>query len=140
MVETHTLSLRFVGGWSDAERAEDGFAVGGHTGEFALRGFAEKVQQGKQALLASVEYRFPLMVIERGLGYWPIFFDDLRGGVFVEAGLAGDTLDIENLKVGFGAELSLSLTTGYFFNWALRLGIAQGLGEPSPKLYLSVGL
>jgi Tol biopolymer transport system component len=140
LAETHTLSIRFVGGWSDAERAKDGFAVGGHTGEFALRGFAEKVQQGKQALLASVEYRFPLMVIERGLGYWPIFFDDLRGGVFVEAGLAGDTLDIENLKLGFGAELSLSLTTGYFFNWALRLGIAQGLGEPSPRFYLSVGL
>jgi len=140
MVETHTLSVRFVGGWSDAQRSEDGFAIGGHMGEFALRGFAEKVQQGKQALLASVEYRFPLMAIERGLGYWPIFFDDLRGGVFVEAGLAGETLDIENLKLGFGAELSLSLTTGYFLNWALRLGIAQGLGEPSPKFYLSVGL
>jgi hypothetical protein len=64
----------------------------------------------------------------------------VRGSVFLDMGLAGDTLDIENLKLGFGAELSLSLTTGYFFNWALRLGIAQGLGEPSPKLYLSVGL
>ncbi|MCL6643322.1 MAG: hypothetical protein K6T71_08440, partial [Candidatus Bipolaricaulota bacterium] len=78
--------------------------------------------------------------VERALGYWPVFFDDLRGGVFIEAGLAGETLDINTLKIGFGAELSLSLTTGYFLNWALRLGIAQGLGEPSPKFYLSVGL
>jgi outer membrane protein assembly factor BamA len=109
-------------------------------GNFALRGFAEKVQQGKQALISTLEYSFPLATIERAPSSWPIFFDDVRGSVFLDMGLAGDTLDIENLKVGFGAELSLSLTTGYFFNWALRLGIAQGLGEPSPKLYLSVGL
>jgi Tol biopolymer transport system component len=140
LAETHTLSVRFVGGWSDAERAEDGFAVGGHMGNFALRGFAEKVQQGKQALISTLEYSFPLATIERAPSSWPIFFDDVRGSVFLDMGLAGDTLDIENLKLGFGAELSLSLTTGYFFNWALRLGIAQGLGEPSPKLYLSVGL
>ncbi len=140
LVETHTLSLKFIGGWSDAERAEDGFALGGHTGEFALRGFAEKTQQGKQALVSNLEYRFPLFTIERGLGYWPVFFDDLRGGLFIEMGLAGDTLDIDNLKIGFGAEIELSLTTGYFLNWALRVGVAQGLGEPSPRFYLTMGM
>lgn len=139
-IETHTLSLRFIGGWSDAERAADGFSLGGHTGEFALRGFAEKVQQGKQALIASLEYRFPLATIERALGYWPIFFDDVRGGIFVEAGVAGETLSVDTLKIGFGAEISLSLTTGYFVNWALRVGIAQGLGEPSPRVYLTAGM
>ncbi len=140
LVEAHTLNLRFVGGWSDAEKAEGGFALGGSMGEFALRGFAEKIQQGKQALVASVAYSFPLMSIERALGYWPVFFDDVRGGFFVEAGLAGDTLDMKNLKVSFGAEMSLSLTTGYFLNWALRVGVAQGLGEPSPRFYLSIGM
>lgn len=140
IVEAHTLSTRLIGGWSDAEKAEDGFSVGGHTGEFAVRGFAEKVQQGQQALIASLEYRFPLATIERALGYWPVFFDDLRGGFFVDLGVAGKTLDMENLKLGFGAEISLSLTTGYFLNWAVRVGIAQGLGEPSPRVYLSVGM
>ncbi len=140
LAETHTLSLKFIGGWSDAERAEDGFALGGHTGEFALRGFAEKAQQGKQALVSSAEYRFPLFAVERGFGYWPVFFDDLRGGLFIEMGLAGDTLDIDNLKIGFGAEIELSLTTGYFLNWALRVGVAQGLGEPSPRFYLTMGM
>ncbi|MCS7198577.1 MAG: hypothetical protein NZ930_07895 [Candidatus Bipolaricaulota bacterium] len=139
-IETHTLSLKFIGGWSDAERAADGFSLGGHTGEFALRGFAEKAQQGKQALIASLEYRFPLATIERALGYWPVFFDDVRGGVFVEAGVAGETLSLDTLKIGFGAEISLSLTTGYFLNWALRVGIAQGLGEPSPRVYLTAGM
>ncbi len=140
LVETHTLSVKFIGGWSDAEKAEDGFSLGGHTGEFALRGFAEKVQQGKQALVASLEYRFPLATVERALGYWPIFFDDLRGGVFVEAGLAGETLNIDDVKISFGTEIRLSLTTGYFVSWALRLGIAQGLGEPSPRVYLTAGM
>ncbi len=140
LVETHTLNLRFVGGWSDTEKAADGFAIGGHSGRFVLRGFAEKVQQGKQALVSSVAYSFPLMSIERALGYWPVFFDDVRGGFFVEAGLAGDTLDIKNLKVGLGAEMSLSLTTGYFMNWAFRVGVAQGLGEPGPRFYFSIGM
>lgn len=139
-VETHTLNLRFIGGWSDAERAEDGFSLGGHTGEFALRGFAEKAQQGKQVLITSLEYRFPLATIEHALGYWPVFFDDVRGGVFVEAGVAGETLSVDNLRISFGVELSLSLTTGYFLNWALRIGIAQGLGEPSPRVYLTAGM
>lgn len=140
LVETHTLMLKFVGGWSDAEQAEDGFSVGGSAGEFALRGFAEKTQQGKQALVSTVEYRFPLFTIERGLGYWPLFFDDVRGGFFVEAGLAGDVLDVNDLKLGFGAEISLSLTTGYYVSWALRLGIAQGLGEPGPRFYVTMGM
>lgn len=140
LVEMHTLSLKFVGGWSDPERAEDGFSIGGSTGEFALRGFAEETQQGKQALISSLEYKFPLLTIERGLGYWPLFFDDLQGGFFIDMGLAGDTLNIDNLKVGFGAEIGLSVTTGYFFNWAFRVGIAQGLGEPSPRFYLAFAL
>jgi Tol biopolymer transport system component len=140
LVETHTLMLKFVGGWSDAERTEDGFSIGGSTGEFALRGFAEKTQQGKQALVSTVEYRFPLFTIEHGLGYWPIFFDDVGGSIFLDMGLAGDTLDVDALKLGFGAEINLSLTTGYFFNWAFRVGVAQGLGEPSPRFYLALGL
>ncbi len=139
LAETHTLSVKFIGGWSDAERAEDGFSIGGSTGKFAVRGFSEKIQQGKQALISTLEYRFPLATLERGLGYWPIFFDDLRGGVFLDLGLAGETLDVGVLKVGFGVELSLSMTTGYFLNWAVRVGVAQGLGEPSPRFYLTIG-
>ncbi|MFN4218004.1 MAG: hypothetical protein ACK4HB_01755, partial [Candidatus Bipolaricaulia bacterium] len=71
---------------------------------------------------------------------WPIFCDDLGGGVFVDMGLAGETLTLDNVKLGFGVEIRLSLTTGYFASWALRLGIAQGLGEPSPRIYLTVGM
>jgi hypothetical protein len=138
--ETHTLSLKLSAGWSDAEKSEDGFSLGGEHGTFAVRGFAKKLQQGKQALASSVNYSFPLVNIERGVDYWPVFLDELRGSIFIDAGLAGERLDINELKVGFGAELSVQLTTGYFFNWALRLGVAQGLGEASPKFYLSVGL
>lgn len=136
--ETHTLALKLAAGGSDAEKPEDGFALGGEHGNFAVRG--AKIQQGKQALASSVSYSFPLMNVERGVGYWPVFLDELRGSVFIDAGLAGDTLDVNDLKVGFGAEVSLALTTGYFFNWAVRLGVAQGLGEASPRFYLSVGL
>lgn len=139
VLETHLLSLKLNAGWSDAEKEDDKFSLGGSAGGFALRGFAADVQKGQQALTTSVEYRFPLFSIERGVAYWPIFLDDVRGSFFVDVGLAGDTLDINNLKIGFGTEIGLSLTTGYFFNWAFRVGVAQGLGEASPKFYLSLG-
>lgn len=137
--ETHTLALRLSAGWSDAEKPEEGFSLGGGYGAFAVRGFERELAKGKQILTASIGYSFPLVNIERGVGYWPVFLDELRGSVFVDAGLAGEQLDVNELKIGFGAEIGVQLTTGYFFGWALRLGIAQGVGEPSPKLYLSAG-
>lgn len=138
--ETHTLALKLSAGWSDAEKSEDGFSLGGGQGAFGVRGFGRELQKGKQVLAASLSYSFPLVNIERGVGYWPVFLDELRASLFVDAGLAGERLDVNELKVGFGAELSVQMTTGYFFSWALRIGVAQGLGEQSPVFYLLLGL
>ncbi len=137
----HSLSLKLTVGWTDAEDiAKRGFSLGGESGRFMLRGFDSKAFKGRQALAGSLEYRFPLIPIERGLGYWPVFFDDLRGSLFIDAGVAGDMLDPTQLRIGFGAELSLSVTMGYFRRWVLRLGVAQGLGEQSPRIYMALSL
>jgi hypothetical protein len=133
LAETHTLSVRFVGGWSDAERAEDGFAVGGHMGNFALRGFAEKVQQGKQALISTLEYSFPLATIERAPSSWPIFFDDVRGSVFLDMGLAGDTLDIENLKARLWRGAQSLADDGVFLQLGASVGDRARAGRTKPE-------
>lgn len=134
------VSLRFLAGWTDSPAEEDAWKLGGPYGPFVLRGFAPETFSGKQAISLSVQYGFPLFPIERGLGGWPVFLDDVGARLFVDAGMAGDELDVQELKVGFGAELSLTLTLGYGFSATFLMGLAQGLGETQPQLYFNVDL
>lgn len=76
--------------------------------------------------------------LERGLGNWPLFFDDLSLSVFLDAGAAGSPLDLNQLRFSLGAELRLGLTLFYQVPAGLLLGGAQGLGEPGPRLYLGL--
>jgi len=139
----HSLNFRFVGGMSDAETPELGFSVGGLDGQFMVRGIGQGVAAGQNAFSTSLEYRFPIAQIEKGLSLWPIFIDDLNGDVFVDIGYAG--LDpapqyFEDLQIGYGFEARLSMNLlSYFGGPVFRFGIAQGLGQSSPELYISGG-
>ena len=135
--ESHWISLRLQAAWTDSDKEPDKFSIGGPYGPYAVRGFPQDVLAGQQAITASLQYEFPLFAIERGMGGWPIFLDDLKGRLFIDAGLAGDSLDLDALKLGFGAEFSLSLTLGYFQPAAVIVGVAQGLGEPQPAIYFN---
>lgn len=134
--DPHGFNVRFTGGWSDAQQPERGFVIGGARGQFSVRGFERGLQAGKLAVVGGVEYDHLLFPIERGIGLWPIFFDDLSGGVFVDAGMAGDELGLQQLRFSFGAELSLSFNLSYFGGLTLSVGIAQGIGELTPQIYL----
>jgi Tol biopolymer transport system component len=139
----HSLNLRFVGGWSNAETPELGFSVGGSQGQFMVRGIPSSVAAGQMAFSTSVEYRFPIATIEKGLGLWPIFIDDLAGDIFIDVAYAG--LDptpkyFEDLHIGYGFEARLSMNLmSYFGGPVFRFGVAQGLGQSSPELYISSG-
>jgi WD40 repeat protein len=138
--ESHWLRLRAMAGWTDAEDEEEQFRLGGPYGPWVLRGFQSGAFEGRQAISLGLQYDFTLFSVERGLGHWPIFFDDLGLSLFLDAGMARDKLDIAGLKVGFGAEFGLSLTLGYFQQMSLIAGVAQGLGEKRPLFYLNVSL
>jgi len=134
------LSLRFVGAWSDVSDVKhEGFHIGGPYGRFALRGFKADLQSGKLALVGGLQYDFPLMDIERGISRYSLFVSGLRGRLFVDAGLAGERLSLQQAKIGFGTELLLNVTLGYFNSISLGLGVAQGLGQPTPVFYLALG-
>ena len=55
-----------------------------------LRGLSEDAIVGTRAAVVNVDYRFPLLQIERGVGTWPAFARVLHGAVFVDAGHAWD--------------------------------------------------
>ncbi|MCR4403769.1 MAG: hypothetical protein NUW06_00455 [Candidatus Acetothermia bacterium] len=133
----HELALRLAAGWSDRE---GNFALGGTSGQFLLRGQPDGVLEGSLIAGTSIEYRFPLLSLEKGWGLRPLFLDDLRGALFADAGLAGDRLPtLAELKAGYGLELQLLFTTGFGVPQALSLGVAYGLGQPEPIFYLGFG-
>jgi hypothetical protein len=138
---TQRISLRFVGGWSDVRDVEqEGFKVGGPYGRFALRGFKADAFKGKLALVGSLQYGFPLLDIEQGVGRFSLFLSGLHGRLFVDGGMAGDRLSLNQLKVGFGTELLLDATLSFFARVTLGVGAAQGVGEAGPVFYLTTDL
>jgi hypothetical protein len=144
---THLIGLRVGGGLTTSPLAFDAFDLGslplvvGGAPVLAVRGYGPGQLRGQQALVGSLEYRLPPWSIERGLGNWPLFFDDLSLSVFVDAGVAGSPLDWSQARFAVGAELRLGLTLFYLApGSSVALGGAQGIGELGPRFYLNLVL
>lgn len=144
-VDEHRLSLGVRGGWTDSPHDAEAFSLGGPTletiaagGGFVVRGFGPSVAEGQQAVVARLQYDVPLFDVQRSIQSWTVFVDDVGGGVFLDAGMAGDELNPKNVRIGFGAELQASLTLGYRSTVTLVGGVGQGLGEDHPRAYIDV--
>lgn len=140
---SHWPHLKFAGGWSDAPIPEKGFRLGGFQGAFRVRGFPEGTQSGRLAVAGSLEFRFPVLSIERGVSLWPVFLDDLSASAFVDIGQAGQRLTRyqQDLLISFGMETRLSQNLlSYAGGPTFVLGVAQGIGAPQPKIYFTMEL
>jgi outer membrane translocation and assembly module TamA len=72
-----------------------------------------------------VDYRFPLMRIERGAGTLPAFVRSVHGALFVDAGHAwNDTFRARDARVSVGVELSADTILGYALPITLTSGVA----------------
>lgn len=157
----HVLALRGV-----AARGDDGirpFNLGGFTQvnylpllfdtrvanapfnrrDFALRGYAEGLPQltGTQMRMGSLEYRFPLWRLERGLMAPPLGLHQLHGAAFAESGTAWQKGGSpQRYYRSYGAELSADTVLFYSMMLRLSLGYARGVeaigGE---QYYLRLG-
>lgn len=88
-----------------------------------VRGFDAADLNGRTAVVGNLDYRVPLVWIERGRGTWPVFLRSLHGAVFTDVGTAWDDARTRNdLRASFGAELSGDLVVGY----ALPVTISGG--------------
>ena len=68
------------------------FAIG-HRAIGLLRGLPQDAREGPAALVANVDYRFPIVRVERGIRTWPFFLRDVHGALFADIGSAGEALD-----------------------------------------------
>jgi outer membrane protein assembly factor BamA len=90
-----------------------------------LRGLAHDEIAGRHAVVANIDYRFPLWRLDRGAGTLPIFARVLHGALFVDAGHAWDsTFHGADIVTSIGAELSMDAVIGYSLPITLTTGAA----------------
>jgi Tol biopolymer transport system component len=96
-----------------------------------LRGYPANEFRGRNAALASLEYRFPITDIEVGISNKPIFFRRVHGAFFVESGNAWDNgFHLKESKYAVGTEGRLDLFIAYYVPITFRLGLAKALDQP----------
>ena len=148
----HVLAARlFIGGITGGPPQQGDFSLGGSTpgavdyspGDQALllRGYPPNAFGGERAVLAGLEYRFPLLEVGRGGVSAPFFLRRIHGALFVDAGEAwtDGTFGAEGLHAGVGAEIRFDLLFAYSFPLTVRLGIAAGLDDRG-GVYPTIGL
>lgn len=168
------LALRLVAGVSSSSILESGldgeiFKLGGNysadnlsntdVSTFSLRGYKPGTLEGSNLLLTSLEYRFPLANIERGLNLGPfsIFLERLSGVLFIDIGNAWEsassnnsiTINAENneinsiwqdFKSSIGAELKADFNQKYDSPFTIRIGAAKALSDPyGYDVYITLG-
>ena len=90
-----------------------------------LRGFDEGTLVGPRAIVANLEYRFPIARIQRGAGTLPVFLRTIHGAVFADAGNAWDhDFRSADLRRSAGAEISFDIVAGYALPLTFTAGAA----------------
>jgi hypothetical protein len=100
-----------------------------------LRGYPRDAFAGSTLVSGSVETRFPLARLERGVAAWPVQVRRLYGSAFLDFGGAFPPLGEPAppgtdrlVRFGAGVELAAEVVLGYALRTDVRLGIARGLG------------
>ncbi|VAW83314.1 hypothetical protein MNBD_GAMMA16-421 [hydrothermal vent metagenome] len=110
--------------------------------DYALRGYSDGLValRARRAVLASVEWRFPLLRLERGWMAPPLGLDQLSATFFIDSGAAwqhGSTPD--RYFTGSGVELNSDVRVFYNLPLRVRLGFAHGFADSGEnQLYLQL--
>jgi Tol biopolymer transport system component len=155
---THVLALQLAGGAAFGPEAELGhFDVGGATGATAslagfslsggsavflpVRGYPMGWRAGRWAWAGAAEYRFPIALLNRGFGAWPLHLDRVLGTLFFDAGNAWGPEPRDEVLAAAGAEVSLQMVGFFRYGLLLRTGVALPLVDRTGAgLYVRAGL
>lgn len=141
-----------VGGAAGASESVTGLGLfGGTSTFFPVRGYRSGDRSGRFAWVASAEFRFPLVRVNRGPGLLPLHLDALHGALFVDGGNAwGPELGLPGFQQprgralwSAGAEVSAGVTAFFNLPLVLRTGVAwPGVDVPGltqPTWYVRLG-
>ena len=156
----HVLALRLVQGWGTDQPKP--FRLGGESSEinlfdfiepvsesifgrrrYALRGYSEGFSQlsGRRMQLASLEWRFPGELIERGFMSPPAGIIQWSGSIFAETGDAYEGSSADEYYSSVGFELQGDINLFYSITTRMRLGVASGLNDVigEERIYFDLG-
>jgi Tol biopolymer transport system component len=162
----HTLALQASGGAASGPGAGPlQYRVGGASGRpeevtglelfggtslfFPVRGYETSSRFGRYAWTASGEYRFPLLLVNRGLRAWPVHLDRALGAVFFDAGNAwgpdlspgGFQNPLRQALASVGAEVTTQFLALYDIQLLVRVGVALPLVDGNgARAYVRAGL
>jgi len=140
----HVLALLWSGGIGIGDK-RDFFGLGGFFEQDVLktiflgrpqcctflRGYPANSFVGDSYQIVSAEYRAPLARIERGYQTFPVYFRQVWGALFADAGNAYQgRFQPGELKVDVGAEASLGFSLFYYLETQLKIGYAHGFSAP----------
>ena len=114
--------------------------------EYPLRGYptGRSDLRGRRMILADLDWRFPIIRLERGLMAPPIGIHQFHGKLFYTMGeVWNKESDFKSLRRGAGAEFNAELTAGYWIPVNMRLGFARGFdegGEDQVSLQVSASI
>jgi len=159
----HVLAFRGSGGAGSGPGADRyHFEVGGASGGgiplnlvdlgygllFPLRGYGTARRTGRYAWSATAEYRFPLRLVNRGPGLFPLHLDWLSGALFVDGGnawgprddLSGHDNPRGDPLLSVGGELMVRMMPLWYGAMDLRFGVAAPLVEgDGARAYVRLG-
>lgn len=142
------------------------FRIGGPYGDspyvslpdryYALRGYPTSSMRGDHVYVASLEYRLPLLLVERGILTAPVWLRSVSAVLFAEAGQTFDTATYagygasadgfvafwSNTRPSVGVELVGDAVIGWGGLFTGRIGYAYGFGEgalPTGAFYAQLG-
>jgi len=110
--------------------------------DLPLRGYRgdEPQLRGRNARLATLEFRTPIMDIDRHAMVPPVGINRLSAGVFVDAGAAWDSGSPSKYYTGVGAEVLGEVKLLYLLALQVRVGVAVGLQDPgTTRAYAALG-
>ena len=157
----HIVAARLALGYSEGrKRGAELFELGGVPGQplqllggqtigggsaYPVRGFAEGALVGDRIASASLEYRFPIVLVGRGYGLWPVLLDRVSAGIFLDAGSAWFDPADADIIASAGTELSIDLGLSYAVITRFRLGLARTIAVPAGSTqgwsgYVSAGV
>ena len=147
---TPVLALRASAGAARGPGSGSGyFDIGGASHDaaqlsFPARGYRTTTRSGRRAWAASVEYRVPIALINRGMGSWPLHADRLFGSLFIDAADAWghDAPQTRSRPLlSAGAEIIADTTALYLFPIRLRIGTARRFTAPRGfRSYIRLGM
>lgn len=147
-LRNHVLATRLAFGASGGPDLAELFRMGGATGSsalttttdnfYGLRGIASGALRGTGIVNGSVEYRAPIVRIDRGPGTLPLTLDVLHFALFADFGRVFEQVTLDSFREGFfdetaigvGAELRADVNLFYGLPLTLILGYARALRVP----------